>query len=85
MARKIDDFVKQTIQEQYQRALEFLRTHRDKLEKLAKALLKKETMTVDEFLDIFEGRKEVSEETEETQEELPLEEETGSEGEVQVA
>ncbi len=74
MARKIDDFVKQTIQQQYERALGFLGQHRDKLELLSKVLLKKETMTVEEFTDIFEGRKQVQEEPEQ-----PPEEESGGE------
>jgi cell division protease FtsH len=76
MARKIDDFVKQTIQQQYERALAFLKQHRDKLELLSKVLLKKETMTVEEFTEIFEGRKQVQEEPEPEQ---PPEEEGGEE------
>jgi len=57
MAQKIDDFVRRTIAEQFERALEFLKTHKKKLEDLAKILLQKETMTVEEFLEVFEGRK----------------------------
>jgi cell division protease FtsH len=72
MAEQIDVFVKETIQEQYTRALGFLRQNRDKLELLAKVLLKKETMLVEEFLDIFEGRKKVDlEEKEEEKGEEP--------------
>ncbi|MFH1444054.1 MAG: ATP-dependent zinc metalloprotease FtsH [Candidatus Peregrinibacteria bacterium] len=62
MARKIDEFVKKTLQDQYERAVEFLQQHQGKLESLAKGLMKKETMMVDEFLDIFEGRSQPTEE-----------------------
>jgi len=72
MARKIDDFVKKTIQDQYERALTFLRQYRSQMDSLAKVLLKKETMTVDEFVDIFSGRKQVVDEPE--PEEVPVEE-----------
>ncbi|MDD5040997.1 MAG: ATP-dependent zinc metalloprotease FtsH [Candidatus Peribacteraceae bacterium] len=75
MARKIDEFVKKTIQFQYERALGFLTQHRDKMELLSKVLLKKETMTVEEFTEIFEGRQQVQEEPEE----LSVEEDTPEE------
>ncbi|MDD5103297.1 MAG: ATP-dependent zinc metalloprotease FtsH [Candidatus Peribacteraceae bacterium] len=78
MARKIDEFVRKTIQDQYERALGFLRQHQDKMELLVKVLLKKETMTVDEFTDIFEGRKQVQEEPE--SEEVSAAEEETSDG-----
>ena len=61
VAKKIDEFVRRTIQEQYERAIALLRKHKDKLVELAGILLKKETMTVTEFTKIFEG-KEVAEE-----------------------
>jgi cell division protease FtsH len=57
MARTIDAFVKQTIMEQYQRAEGYLKEHRKKLDELAKMLLEKETMTVEEFAEIFDGKK----------------------------
>ncbi len=57
VAKQIDSFVRKTIQEQYERALTFLRTHRKKLDQLSKVLLEKETMTVEEFLEVFEGKK----------------------------
>lgn len=57
IAKKIDEFVRSTIQQQYERALNFLRTHRKKLDDLAKILLQKETMNVEEFLEVFEGKK----------------------------
>jgi len=56
-ARQIDAFVERTIREQYERALGMLRKHRTKLDELAKILLKQETMSVEEFLEIFEGKK----------------------------
>lgn len=57
--RKIDDFVRTTINEQYERSLGMLRQHEEKLKELALLLLKKETMSVEEFIEIFEGRKTV--------------------------
>ena len=60
IASKIDEFVRTTIAEQYERAKEFLLKHRTKLDELAKVLLDKETMSVDEFLVIFEGEKNVA-------------------------
>ena len=57
VAKQIDAFVRQTIKDQYDRAVSFLKTHRKKLEELAKVLLQQETMSVDEFLEIFEGKK----------------------------
>ncbi|MDO8648674.1 MAG: ATP-dependent zinc metalloprotease FtsH [Candidatus Peregrinibacteria bacterium] len=60
VARLIDDFVQKTLAEQYERAKGMLLKHRDKLDLLVKVLLKEETMSVTEFLDIFEGKKEVT-------------------------
>jgi len=56
-AKQIDSFVRKTIEQQYKRALVFLRQHRKKLDKLAVILLKKETMTVEEFEETFTGKK----------------------------
>ncbi len=56
-AKDIDDFVKNTISEQYQRALGILKEHLPKLHKLAVILLKKETMGIDEFEEEFGGKK----------------------------
>lgn len=55
-ARKIDDFVLKTVNEQYARAIGLLKKHKDKLEMLVIVLLKKETMSVEEFTEIFEGK-----------------------------
>jgi cell division protease FtsH len=56
-ARQIDAFVKETIEKQYERALGMLKQHRDKLDILAKILLKQETMSIGEFEEIFSGKK----------------------------
>jgi len=55
-ARTIDDFVRKTVEEQYQRALGILKKHREKLEELVVILLKQETMSVEEFKVVFEGK-----------------------------
>ncbi len=60
-AQKIDDFVRTSIAEQYKRAIQLLRDNLEKLKALAAVLLKKETMAVEEFVDIFEGRKDAKE------------------------
>ncbi len=54
-ARKIDAFVKETIDTQSDRAVEILTKHEAKLKELAAILLKKETMSLDEFLEVFDG------------------------------
>ncbi len=68
-ARKIDHFVKVTIDTQYARALGMLQKHEAKLKELAELLLKKETMSLEEFLFTFDGsvpqKKKKQEETEE--------------------
>ncbi len=46
---KIDDEITRILNEQYARTMEILRTHRDKLDKLAEALLEKETMYASEI------------------------------------
>jgi cell division protease FtsH len=56
-AKEIDAFVQTTLKKQYERALRLLRTHRKKLDSLAKILLKHETMSLDEFEKEFGGRK----------------------------
>lgn len=56
-AKQIDAFVKKTIENQYKRALDILKKKKTKLEALTKVLLKKETMTVEEFEVIYSGKK----------------------------
>ncbi len=56
-ARKIDSFVQRTIADQYVRAKGLLKTHRMKLDEIVEKLLKIETMSLDEFLEIFDGTK----------------------------
>jgi len=60
-AKEIDTFVKHSIEEQYGRAMGMLKQHRSKLDELAQILLKDETMTIEEFLKIFEGKKRAEE------------------------
>jgi cell division protease FtsH len=55
-ARQIDDWVRKTVAEQYERAKGFLMKHRKKLDEVVEDLMKKETMSVEEFLEIFEGK-----------------------------
>ncbi len=55
-ARKIDMFVKTTLDEQYKRAAALLKQHEKKLHEITAVLLKKETMSVEEFIDIFEDK-----------------------------
>ena len=55
-ARQIDTFVQKTLEKQYERALGLLKKHQKKLDELSKILLERETMTVEEFLVIFEGK-----------------------------
>ncbi|MDA0376530.1 MAG: ATP-dependent zinc metalloprotease FtsH [bacterium] len=56
-ARNIDDFVLETINEQYIRALGMLKKHQKKLDEVTKILLKTETMSVEEFIEIFDDKK----------------------------
>jgi cell division protease FtsH len=57
VAKKIDDFVKRVIEEQYVLAKGILLKHRKKLDEIVEELLKIETMSFEEFLEIFEGKK----------------------------
>ncbi len=57
IAVKIDAFVRKTLAEQYERAKEFIHKHHAKLDELAKILLAEETMSVERFLEIFDGEK----------------------------
>ena len=56
-ARIIDDFVRDTLDIQLKRAMGMLKKHEKKLHALAKVLLKQESMTVEEFKEIFEEKK----------------------------
>lgn len=55
-AKKIDLFVRTTINEQYKRALDMLKKHEKKLHEIAVELLKQETMSVEEFVALFEDK-----------------------------
>ena len=70
IAKQIDTFVLQTLAEQYERAKGFLLKHRKKLDQLAKILLQQETMTVDEFAEVFEGKKAKEREEKKIEEQL---------------
>jgi cell division protease FtsH len=56
VAKRIDTFVRETLDEQYKRAAGMLKQHEKKLHEIAKVLLKKETMGVEEFVDLFEDK-----------------------------
>ncbi len=55
VAAKIDDEVRQIIDNAYARAKEMLTKHRDVLDRLAVLLVEKETIEHDEFEALFEG------------------------------
>ncbi|MEQ1849155.1 MAG: ATP-dependent zinc metalloprotease FtsH [Candidatus Peribacteraceae bacterium] len=57
VAQKIDEFAKKTIETQYQRARDILTKHRAKLDELSEKLLIVESMSIDDFLLIFDGSK----------------------------
>ncbi len=57
-AKVIDDEIDRIIKESYQKAIDILKEHRDKLEIIAQSLLEKETLTRDEISAIVEGEKE---------------------------
>lgn len=49
VAQEIDEEVRRLIQQAYERAKEIIRTHRDKLDRLAQALMEKETLEGEEL------------------------------------
>lgn len=55
-ATKVDKEVQATISQCYERALEILKKHEDKLYELADYLFEKETITGEEFVNIFENK-----------------------------
>lgn len=56
VAKRIDLFVRETIETQYKRAAGMLKQHEKKLHDIEKILLKRETMSVEEFIDLFEDK-----------------------------
>jgi len=58
-ARSIDSFTKKTLHAELERAKGYIQKNRQKLDELADVLLKTETMSFDEFLEIFSGKKSV--------------------------
>jgi len=55
--RHIDEYVRDVIRAQYDRAMGMLKAHREKIDEIAQVLLKKETLSVTEFLKMFEEKK----------------------------
>lgn len=55
-AKKIDMFVRDVISDQYKRALDLLKKHEKKLIDITAVLLQKETMSVEEFVELFDGK-----------------------------
>ena len=58
MAKLIDEEVIKIVREQHQKALQILKENEGKLHKIAEYLLEKETITGEEFMDIFSGEDE---------------------------
>ncbi len=56
-ARRIDDFARKVIADQYKRAIDILRKHEKKLREITEVLLQKETISVEEFTELFDGKK----------------------------
>lgn len=57
-AKLIDEEVIKIVREQHQKALQILKENEGKLHKIAEYLLEKETITGEEFMDIFSGEDE---------------------------
>ena len=55
-AQAIDTFVRKILTDQLKRAQEMLKKYRAQLDALAEILLKTETMSVEEFVEVFEGK-----------------------------
>jgi cell division protease FtsH len=68
IAKKIDEFTKKVIGSEYERAKGYLKTHRAKLDELVTKLLEVETMSFEEFLEIFEGKEKAKKELKEAKE-----------------
>ncbi len=61
IASKIDTTVYDIVNNELKRAMEMLKEHKGKLEELAQVLLKQETMSFEEFEEIFLGKKSAKE------------------------
>ncbi len=68
IAKKIDDFTKRIIDKEYERAKDHLQANRQKLDQLVAKLLEIETMSFEEFLEIFEGKEKAKKELKEAKE-----------------
>ncbi len=60
VAMRIDTFVQKTLTEQFERAKALVRKHKGKLDELAELLLKKENLSLEEFVAVFDGKKKAS-------------------------
>ena len=60
-ARGIDEQVVKIVKEQHEKALSILRENEGKLHEIAAYLLEKETITGEEFMEIFEKKTEAGE------------------------
>ena len=79
-AARIDQAVFEVVKNAHKQAREILETHREKMDELAQYLLKKETITGDEFMAILRGEDpEAAKDREETEVETAAVEETGAE------
>jgi cell division protease FtsH len=56
VAEQVDEEVRRIVSSAYQRVRQMLTTYRSQLDIVAAALLERETLDSDEFIDIFEGR-----------------------------
>ncbi|RME63113.1 MAG: ATP-dependent metallopeptidase FtsH/Yme1/Tma family protein [Caldilineae bacterium] len=56
VAEQIDEEVRRIVSEAYQRVRQMLTTHRKRLDAVAEALLERETLLAEEFVEVFEGR-----------------------------
>ncbi len=83
IAKQIDHFVLQTLTEQYERACGLVTKHRKKLDQLATVLLEKETMGVEEFLEILEGKKAKDREEQKIDEQLEPDQSAGTVEEIE--
>ena len=57
VASQIDEEIRAIVEDAYAKCEKILTDHRDKLERVAQALLKVETLDAEEFQDLYEGRK----------------------------
>jgi cell division protease FtsH len=81
IAKKIDTFARTTLEDQGERAVKLLKDNLPKLHALAKVLLKKESMSLEEFKEIFEGKMDPEEAIEKEEKKDKAAEESGTDAE----